>query len=187
MNARGIPTATYQVLHLLTEVGYPPSGYPLSRSAGGVPEVGYPPLGYPPPSGYPPPLGYLPCWGTPRSGYPPQGTPQSGYPPVRVPPIRVPPAWTWLGYPPAWTWLRYPPPPPGPDSGTPPPRCGQTDRWMDGWMDRHVSKHYLPVVLCTRSVKIQNFGFKIMTTCLFNTICELCTRAWLGVFLAETK
>ena len=28
------------------------------------------------------------------------------------------------------------------------PPCGQTD----GWMDRHVSKHYLPVVLRTRAV-----------------------------------
>ena len=29
------------------------------------------------------------------------------------------------------------------------PPCGQTD----GWKDRRVSKHYLPVVLCTRAVK----------------------------------
>ena len=33
--------------------------------------------------------------------------------------------------------------------GTPP-----VDRQIDGWMDRHVSKHYLPVVLRTRVVKI---------------------------------
>ena len=28
VNARGIPTAAYQVLHVLTEVGYPPVGVP---------------------------------------------------------------------------------------------------------------------------------------------------------------
>ena len=46
VNARGIPTATYQVLHLLPEVGYPQArsngggypqqGYPLARSDGGT-------------------------------------------------------------------------------------------------------------------------------------------------------
>ena len=43
VNARGIPTTAYQVLHLFPEVGYPPSrGTPLARSDWGVPEVGYP-------------------------------------------------------------------------------------------------------------------------------------------------
>ena len=52
VNARGIPTAAYQVLHLLPEVGYPPpppQGYHPARSdGGGVPEVGYPQQRYPP-------------------------------------------------------------------------------------------------------------------------------------------
>ena len=69
-----------------------------------------------------------------------------GTPPGRVPPGREPPP-PWLdlaGYPPPGVWamafwemlqsiMGY---------GYPPP-CGQTD-W---WKDRHVSKHYLPVVL----------------------------------------
>ena len=83
MNARGIPTAAYQVLHLLSEVGYPPSrGSPQPGLTGGrgVPEVGVPPsqvwwggvlevgyhpgqVGYPLQQGYPPPAG--PGWGTP--------------------------------------------------------------------------------------------------------------------------
>ena len=73
VNARGIPTAAYQVLHLLTEVGYPPRPPGLTW---GVPEVGYPSLGYPL-SGYPP------------SGYPLAG-PGSGTPP-RLDLARVPP------------------------------------------------------------------------------------------------
>ena len=64
MNVRGIPTAPYQVLHLLPEVGYPPC-----KVRWGVPEVGYPHAG-------------TPCWGTPpgqawRGG----GLPEVGYPP----------------------------------------------------------------------------------------------------------
>ena len=48
VNARGIPTAAYQVLHLFPEVGYPPpAGVPLPGQVrpggGGIPEVGYPP------------------------------------------------------------------------------------------------------------------------------------------------
>ena len=76
-----------------------------------------------------------PAW-TQEAGYPPP----AGYPPnTRVPP----PAWTWQGTPPPaalWhsgkcckaLW----------DMGIPP--YGQTDR--------HVSKHYLPVVIRTRAV-----------------------------------
>ena len=79
VNARGIPTAAYQVLHLLSCAGR----YPIPGQRG-VPH---------------------PCWGVPH--------------------------------------LRYPC---DLAKGTP---CGQTD----GWMDRHVSKHYLPVVLRARSVK----------------------------------
>ena len=45
MNARGIPTAAYQVLHLLSEVGYPPP----ARSDGGSTQGGVPlPAGVPP-------------------------------------------------------------------------------------------------------------------------------------------
>ena len=50
-----------------------------------------------------------------------------------VPEVGYPPCW---GTPPIWTWLGYPPPA------------------VDRQMDRHVSKHNLPVVLRTRSVKI---------------------------------
>ena len=83
----------------------------------------------------------FPKWGTPlpQPGPTGGGGLTGGYPLARsdrggtrggVPPLNwgtPPPGWTW-------TWL-----------------CGQTDGWMDG---RHVSKHYLPVVLRTRSVKI---------------------------------
>ena len=99
VNARGTPTAAYQVLHLLFCV------------RGGTPAV--------------------------------EGTPcQGSY-------HGVPPVWTWLGYLPHLD-LAGGTPPPLARWGTP---CGQTD----GWMDRHVSKHYLPVVLRTRSVTIKKF------------------------------
>ena len=81
---------------------------------------------------------------------------------------RVPPIWTWPGYPPhphlagvppphldlagvppIHTWLEYSSPS-RPGWGTPPP----PSLWTDRWMDRHVSKHYLPVVLRTRAVII---------------------------------
>ena len=113
VNARGIPTAAYQVLHLLTEVGYPP----IQVWPGGeYPRWGYPHWG-------------TPCWGTPclgLTGVPPiqvlWGVPEVGYPPL-------------LGYPP-WTWLGYPP---GVDRQTDEWMDGwmdgQTDGWMDGWMD----------------------------------------------------
>ena len=55
MNARGIPTVEYQVLHLLYCQGeYPWLGYPQSwRAWGGVPWVGALWLGYPPPPSWP--------------------------------------------------------------------------------------------------------------------------------------
>ena len=68
-------------------------------------------------------------WGTPMPGL--MGVPEVGYPQ----PGEVPPAG------PGWST----PSPSGPGRGTP-PRCGQTDR--------HVSKHNLPIVLRTRSVKM---------------------------------
>ena len=142
VNARVIPTAAYQVLHLLPEVGYPPppwQWYPPVRSDRGVPEVGYPQARSD--------RGYS-RWGTPLAGVPPSqvwwGVPQWFLPQpgltggtwggVNYRPGGVPP---WLGYPPLDL------------AGVPPP----VDRQMDGWMERHVWKHYLPVVLRTRSVK----------------------------------
>ena len=90
MNARGILTAAYQVLHLLAEVGYPPAGVPPWPGLMGVPEVGYPLAEVPPQQGYPQPglmgvpkVGYPPSqvrWGVPKVGYPPQ----QGYPPPGV-------------------------------------------------------------------------------------------------------
>ena len=84
MNARGIPTATYQVLHLLPEVGYPPpGGTTLAKS----PQGGYPRWGTPQPGL----MGGIQGGGTPSQvGYPPAG-PGWGTPP---------PGWTWPGYPP---------------------------------------------------------------------------------------
>ena len=59
-----------------------------------------------------------------------------------------PPGWIdlWPWPPPCWIdlWPWYPP-------GWP----GTPSLWTDRWMDRHVSKHYLPVVLRTRAVKME--------------------------------
>ena len=98
----------------------------------------------PPGRGTPPKPGQTgggyPRWGTPSrgtplarsdGGYPRWGTPWQGYPPAGVPPSDLP------GVPPLS----------GPGRGTPP--------GVDRQMDRHVSKHNLPVVLRTRSAKIQ--------------------------------
>ena len=172
VNARGILTATYQALHL------------LSCTRGRVPHPcwGYPTLGTPIltwPGATPSLLGGTPPWVPPvwtRPGYPHPDLAGGGTPP-QVPPCvdlaGIPPIRTWLGYPPHQTWLGYPsplsgpgrgtshmdlagvppirpgwgtPPPSGPGSGTPP---------VDGQTDRHVSKHKLPVVLRTRSVKLK--------------------------------
>ena len=129
-----------------TQVGYPPSGYPPQSGYPHPGLTGVPKVGYRPGQGTPhpgltgvPEVGYCPGQGTPHPGL--MGVPEVGYPLVGEPPSRVPPTWTWLGYPPPHLDLAPVPPP---------YRCGQTDV-MDGWMDRHVSKHYLPVVLRTRS------------------------------------
>ena len=84
-----------------------------------------------------------------------------GVPYLGNPPGRVPPSWPGLGGYPYWG-IPY--------LGTPPGVCPiafwvmlqsivgygypPVDRQIDGWMDRHVSKHYLPVVLRTRAVII---------------------------------
>ena len=99
VNATGIPTAAYQVLHLLSCTG---EGVPLW----GVPHPcwGVPHLGYPirPDQG----------WGTPPLpvGTPPQVPPQSDLVRERYPiPGGTSPSWTWLGSPPpGWTRLGYP-------------------------------------------------------------------------------
>ena len=86
VNARGIPTAAYQVLHLLscTRWGTHLSGYPPPRpgptggTRGGVPPVRVPPQA--------------------RSDR--RGVPEVGYPP---------PGQTWLGYPPCLDLARVPP------------------------------------------------------------------------------
>ena len=135
--ARGIPPAMYWVLLLLSYLDTPPvltwpGGYPTWTPQQGTPPAGYRPAGYPP------------------AGYPPAGYPPAGYPPAGYPPAGYPPSWTWQGTPPApgvcpmefWVMLQsimgygYPP----------------VDRQIDGWKDRRVSKHYLPVVLRTRAV-----------------------------------
>ena len=104
--------------------------------------------------------GYLSWQGTPPAGYhprqgtPQQGTPRTGYPHQATLLAGYPPGWTWQGTPsPSWTWQGTPPGCPMAfwvmlqsimGYGYPP--CEQKDR--------HVSKHYLPVVLRTRAVKI---------------------------------
>ena len=134
MNARGIPTAAYQVLL----GGVPPLQGTPSQVWWGVPEVSTNPSIWIPPSQVWWGKGYwrwgtsTPHLGTPsparsdpggtRGGVPPIGVPASqvwGGTWGGVPPIRVPPGQVWqgvpeVGYPPsgyspAWTWLGYPP------------------------------------------------------------------------------
>ena len=99
VNARGIPTAAYQVLHLLscTRWGTPPP--PTSRDTPG--------------RGTSPSQVRLGGRGT-RGGVPPIGVP-----PTRsdrgVPEVGYPPGWTWLGYPSPCLDLVGVPPPPGVD------------------------------------------------------------------------
>ena len=137
VNARGIPTAAYQVLHLLPEVGYPPpTGVRSSPRPGLRSDRG----------------GYL-RWGTPLARSNGGGTPRQGTPPARFdggyPRWGNPPSWTWPGWgtPPARTWPGYPPPPPG--------------------VDRQIhKKHNLSVLLRTRSVKKKkhNESSQLVTT-----------------------
>ena len=145
--------------------GTPPRVPPILTWLGGTPSWGVPYLRYP----HPDPWSELPhpCW-----GYPTLGTPLSDL--ARVPPIRpgqgtslldlvgVSPQLDLAGVPPHQTWSGYPPS--GPGRGTPPPRCGQTDR--------HVSKHNLPVVLRTRSVKTFPFFNSNKFTCIG------CQKSW---------
>ena len=117
--------------------------------------------GYPPRAGYPPSR-EPPCQGTP----PRQGTPWldlARYPPHRCLPHGI------LGNVCKALW----------DMGTPP--CGQTD-W---WMDRHVSKHYLPVVLRTRAVKIAALTFEIPQNVLLKKFFFTCQQVDDGNFQHE--
>ena len=129
VNARGIPTAAYQVLHVLSCLGDPPAGgYPIP--AGGYPLAGVPPI-----------LTWL--GGTPSL----QGVPLAGITPL-LHLAGIPPIWTWPGYPtsdlsrvppfepgwgtpPRWTWPGYPPikgwGAPHLDLAGLPSRCGQTE------------------------------------------------------------
>ena len=108
VNARGIPTAAYQVL---LEMGYPPPQPGLTGGGGGT-RGGVPPsqvwqekggtiVGYPLARSN---WGGYPRWGTPQPGL--MGGTRGGVPPARsdggeggiwggVPP----PSWTWQGYP----------------------------------------------------------------------------------------
>ena len=145
VNARGIPTAAYQVLHLLPEVGYPPGEFPtpplLARSNGGGGGCTW--GGVPPQPGL---TGGRGRWGTPPSRVPPARsngavyprwvTPLAGYPPARYPPGQV-----WWGEVPEvgtpWPGLMGGTPqlgsPPRLDlAGVPPPLV---DRQNDGWTD----------------------------------------------------
>ena len=106
VNARGIPTAAYQVLHLLscTGGGYPCLRvYPIpGRGGGGVPPIWTWPVVSPGQVEYPSlPAG--PGWGTP----PPC---QLGYPPPTAGPGQGTPG--QVGYPSLWT-----------------------DGWLNGWTD----------------------------------------------------
>ena len=169
VNARGIPTAAYQYSHVLSCPGrvsqVSPSHPDLAGGTpGGGPWLGYPPswpglrggtLGWAPP-------GWVPPGPDLAGGYPLAGTPLLGYPPILTYPGQVPPGWGTPLAGPDWSTplpARWGTPQldlaSTPHTGpggvlNPPPPCGQTD----GWMDRHVWKHYLPVILRTRSVNI---------------------------------
>ena len=109
--------------------------------------------GYPPGQGTPP-ARVPPSQGTPLARVPPsQGTPPARVPPLGYPPTRVSPP---PGYPPGWIWQGTPPWLTHGILGNVAKHYGiwvspplWTDRLMDGWKDRRVSKYYLPVVLRT--------------------------------------
>ena len=138
MNARGVPTAAYQVLICCPVTGgYPPAGgtppwVPLLDLTGGT---------HPCWRSTPPRVPHIrPGWGVP---YPCQGYPASGTPLLDL--VEYPP--------PHWTWLWYPPsdlaevPHVRPGWGTPLRPPGQVEYpLVDRQTDRHVSKHNFPYV-----------------------------------------
>ena len=165
-----------------TQWGTPCWGTPLARFDGGYPRWGTP-IGVPPLArsdrGVPPSQvqleGGCPRWGTPCQGTPPwvplvgvppqpglTGGTRGGAPPSQGKPPPGPgwgtplagPSWG-TPHPPGWTWPLYPPP----------PRCGQTERWMDGQTNNvtplildliHAS---LDLIIIIRNIrKCQNFS-----------------------------
>ena len=81
-------------------------------------------------------MGYPPYRGTPPGQVRWGGVTQGGVPPT---PVGVPPSQVQWGVPEVGYPHRGTPqldlagvPPPRPGRGTPPPRCGQTEGWMDG-------------------------------------------------------
>ena len=142
VNARDIPSAAYQVLHLLPEAGYPTprQGYSQSGLTGGGTWGGVPPSrgtpttrsdrGY---SRWDTPGGGTSHRSTPlvRSdrGYPRWDTPGRGTPPSQIrwgiPKVGYPQPGLMGGYP------RWSTPLPGPGWGTPPGVARQNDRRTD--------------------------------------------------------
>ena len=151
MNARGIPTAVWQVHAMLLLLGdypgrgpcwgVPWAGPPAGGTPGGAHHAGgYPGWAAPAKGGT---LGGVPCrgypgWSLPARGcprwvpscldlgmeYPPPG-PEKGYPHLDLG-RGYPPAWTWEGGTP-WTWDGVPPS--RQLDGVPaPPRCELTDK-----------------------------------------------------------
>ena len=180
---RGVPCRGYPTLVTPPILTWPGGVYPARSSRGGtllgrVPYLGTPLAGYPPGwtwQGTPwlDMAGYPPTWtwqGTPLSwldltGYPPgwtcQGTPPqcldlAGYPPC-LDLAGYPPGWTWQGNPPpSWTWQ-------GTTPVSAPWHSGKSCKalwdmgtplgvdWQTKW------NYYLPVVLRTRVVIINNY------------------------------
>ena len=184
-------TRRVESTHSVVLTGYPP--HPdLAQWGGGLPYPSIPPSwpGWGVPYLGTPGRVPLPQQGTTLAGYPPAGYPLAGYyPPAGYPHPRQgsPPGCTWQGTPLSvcpmefWVMLQsimgygYPPRclPHGILGNVakhygiwvPPPPCGQTD----GWMDRHMSKHYLPIVLCTQAVIINNYKVIVSWVILHNS------------------
>ena len=82
VNARGIPTAAYEALYLLSKLGYPPpAGVPPASSDLGYMRWGTRWHGYPP---WPGLMGGYLRWGTPQpcGVHPPPAGPDQGTPPA---------------------------------------------------------------------------------------------------------
>ena len=150
VNARGIPPATYQVFLMLS--------YPRGGGGGTHPWMGGTYLGVPSPSP-------ILTWQGRGSTYLGQGVPTSGTPPLPCPDLAGG----------RGTYLGLPLPPPdlarergylllmwGGDTtlGYPPSLPGRGTTPVDRQIDRHVLKHYLPVVLRTWAVNIVHLSIE---------------------------